>query len=185
VKLSIQQVRELGRDIVVRHPEGIGGVAISREIIAAHPEMATAEGKPNGTVRGGVWKLDFDFPDQIAKVAGGKYVPASPGVTVEEEQSVLVAYREAQARIRHRQIQIDDATGKAACALVPALRRVAASINKARSENGAAEHLGHIGIGGAARLRLEIYLRIKDKALDAADYPLDQLIARTGGERIV
>lgn len=183
MKLSIQQVRVLGLDIVLRHPEGIGGVAISREIVAAHPEMVTDVGKPNGTVRGGVWKLDQDFPDQVRKIDGGKFAPAVCDVTAEEEQAVLDAFQEAHARIRHRQVQVTEETRRAARAIIPALRRIAAGINKARSDSGAIEQCGHIGVDGVARLRFEKYLRIKNKALDAADYPLDQLIARTGGER--
>lgn len=184
VKLTTLQVRELGRDIVLRHPEGIGGVGIAREIVAAHPEMATEDGKPGGTIRGGVWKLDLDFPDQITKIAGGKFAPKALGVTPEELRSVISVYQDAQRRIRHKQIDIDDAIESAAASLVPTLRRIAAGINRARSESGAAESCGHIGIDGVAALRLESYLKIKDKALDAADYPLDQLISRTGGERL-
>lgn len=183
MKLSIAEVRELGAAIALRHPEGIGGTAIAREIIAVHPEMKTDDGKPNGTVRGGVWNLEVHFPDKITKIAG-RFAPKACDVTADEEREVIAAYQEAQARIRHRCVDETAALRDATRAVVPPLRRIAASINAARSKSGAAEQLGHIGIDGVARLRLEAYLKIRDKALDAADYPLDQLISRTGGERL-
>lgn len=182
MRLSIAQVRELGAAIALRHPKGIGGTAIALEIVAAHPEMK-ADGKPNGTVRGGVWNLDAHFPDKIAKIAG-KFVPKVNDATAEEETAIILAYQEAQARIRHRRIDDTASLRDAARGIIPALRRIAASINKARSDSGATEHCGHIGPDGVARLRLEAYLKIKDKALDAADYPLEQLVSQTGGERL-
>jgi hypothetical protein len=145
--------------------------------------MATDDAKPNGTVRGGVWKLDQDFPDHIVKIHGGKFAPKVGDVTADEERCVIETYQEAQARIRHRRVDATTALRDAARGIVPVLRRIAANINKARSETGIAEQCGHIGVDGVARIRLEAYLKIKDKALDAADYPLDQLIKRTGGER--
>lgn len=75
------QARELGRKIVFENPTGIGPTAIGLKILAMHPDMADANGKPNGTIRGGVWDLDKRFPGIIAKTDAG-FVPIADRIIV-------------------------------------------------------------------------------------------------------
>jgi hypothetical protein len=48
--LTVAEARTRGREIVLAHPEGIGPSAINAQILAEHPDMVAADGKPNGTI---------------------------------------------------------------------------------------------------------------------------------------
>lgn len=69
--LTVAEARARGRAIVLAHPEGIGPSAISAQILAEHPDMAAANGKPNGTIRGATWDLHAKFPSEIVKGPNG------------------------------------------------------------------------------------------------------------------
>lgn len=65
-----RQARDIGRKIVFENPSGIGPTAIGLKILALHQDMAAANGKPNGTIRGAVYDLDKHFPDIVKTGAG-------------------------------------------------------------------------------------------------------------------
>lgn len=69
--LTGADARARGREIVLAHPEGIGLSAINAAILAEHPDMVAADGKPNGTIRGATWDLERRFPGEITKGANG------------------------------------------------------------------------------------------------------------------
>ena len=72
--LTVAEARARGREIVLAHSEGIGASAINAQILAEHPDMVAANGKPNGTIRGATWDLHVKFPSEIAKGPNG-FVP--------------------------------------------------------------------------------------------------------------
>ncbi|GIV04124.1 MAG: hypothetical protein KatS3mg015_2954 [Fimbriimonadales bacterium] len=72
-KLTVQQARELGRQIVLECETGIRYSDLVRRISEAHPET------PKNTIKGAVWDLDTRFPDAIHKPSRGLFLPIKHG----------------------------------------------------------------------------------------------------------
>lgn len=67
-KLSIKEIRELAKNIVLQSDGGIRYTTLITRIADEHPET------PRNTIVGSVWNLDEHFPDQIHKPSRGLYV---------------------------------------------------------------------------------------------------------------
>jgi hypothetical protein len=65
LKLTGAEIRDLGRQIVLRHKNGITIAEITRKIAERHPAT------PDGTIRGGVWDLAKRFPAEIKATDDG------------------------------------------------------------------------------------------------------------------
>lgn len=72
-KLSVQQIRDLAKEIVRQLPEGIRFSDLVRRISEEHPET------PKNTISGSVWDLDTRFPDLIHKPSRGLFLPLQKG----------------------------------------------------------------------------------------------------------
>lgn len=68
-KLTVQQIRELAKKIIVESPSGIRYGELVRRVAQEHPET------PKKTIHGSVWDLDTRFPDMIHKPSRGLYAP--------------------------------------------------------------------------------------------------------------
>lgn len=78
-KLTVQQTKNLGREIVLAHPGGIRYAALAKKVAAQTPET------PPNTIRGAIWNLEESFPNEVAKPTRGLFVPvaSSEGETLD------------------------------------------------------------------------------------------------------
>ncbi len=75
-KLSVQQIRDWAKQIVLDSPTGIRYGDLVRQILEQHPET------PKNTVQGSIWDLDARYPDLIHKPSRGLYLAAQKGSIV-------------------------------------------------------------------------------------------------------
>jgi len=69
-KLSVQQIRELAKQIILNSPTGIRYSDLKRRIAEQGPET------PKGTIHTAIWDIDKRFPDLIHKPERGLFVAA-------------------------------------------------------------------------------------------------------------
>jgi hypothetical protein len=78
-KLTGQQIRDLGKSLVIDSISGIRYSELIQKIATDHPET------PRNTIHGNVWDLDARFPTVIHKPSRGLFVPvqnaSSPQIT--------------------------------------------------------------------------------------------------------
>ena len=70
-KLTVQQIRDLARAIVVANPGGIRYTPLVQEILKQHP------GTPKNTIGGSVYNLNEIFPGDVSKPSRGLYTPTA------------------------------------------------------------------------------------------------------------
>ncbi|MCS7168047.1 MAG: hypothetical protein RMI91_12070 [Gemmatales bacterium] len=66
-KLTVQQIRELAKQIILESPTGIRYGELVRRILQQHPET------PRSTIQGSIWDLDTRFPNLIHKPSRGLF----------------------------------------------------------------------------------------------------------------
>ena len=76
-KLGVQELRDLGRQLVRESPDGIRYGELITVILDRYPST------PRNTVQGSIWNLDVQFPDEIHKPTRGLFKPG-PAVPVLE-----------------------------------------------------------------------------------------------------
>jgi hypothetical protein len=82
-KLSVNQIRELAKKIVLSTPAGIRYKDLVHQIVSANPET------PLNTIHGAVWDLGTRFPDAIHKPSRGLYLPAgAAGIAIEDQAEI-------------------------------------------------------------------------------------------------
>ncbi len=92
-KLTVREIRDLGRQIVLSHPGGIRYGEIARAILNEHPETSA------NTVYVQITELPGRFPAEISKPARGLYLPvASPGTGRQEVQPAPLSVPPAAVR---------------------------------------------------------------------------------------
>ena len=74
--LSVKEIRERGRAIILAHPEGIRFSEIRNEILAQHPDINL------NTINTQVASLASAYPQDIEKPSKGLYRPRVPGNNV-------------------------------------------------------------------------------------------------------
>ncbi|HNQ23353.1 MAG TPA: hypothetical protein PKK06_09695 [Phycisphaerae bacterium] len=84
-KLSVKEIRDLGRQIVGDHPNGIRYNDLAKSIVDANPET------PINTVYGAVFDLAARFPQDIAKPSRGLFMPAGARAFVPDTTTASVA----------------------------------------------------------------------------------------------
>lgn len=68
-KLTVHEIQEAARALVLEHPGGIRYSEIHRGIATAHPET------PLNTIHGAIQRLELRFADQIERPERGVYRP--------------------------------------------------------------------------------------------------------------
>lgn len=87
-KLNTEEIRGIGRDIILKHPEGIATADLVNTILEEHPET------PRGTIQTQVSKIPAYFPGLVTKPNRGLFAPISatdqpePGTTVEKKSEI-------------------------------------------------------------------------------------------------
>jgi hypothetical protein len=75
-KLTVHQIRELAKQIVLEHPSGIRYSDLVRHISENNPET------PKNTIHGSVWDLDTRLPSVIHKPSRGLFQPLQSDLEV-------------------------------------------------------------------------------------------------------
>ncbi|WP_434416707.1 winged helix-turn-helix domain-containing protein [Nannocystis pusilla] len=78
-KLGTQEIKNLARQIVKSHPEGIRYGQLVTLILDEYPNT------PRNTVEGSVWNLDAHFPNDVHKPLRGLFKPGPAGVAEQDE----------------------------------------------------------------------------------------------------
>src|SRR5262245_51453532 len=70
-KLGRNQIRDLAKQVITQHPDGIRYGELLRTIVTEHPET------PRNTVQGSIWNLAEIFPSEITKPSRGLFKSAT------------------------------------------------------------------------------------------------------------